>query len=223
MVKKVFLTKKLPKQLLDSYTKHFSFMQHDFITISLLKVNATFKGIYIILSQNSIKSLIQNNSLFFQNKTAICVGYKTKLLLESYKCTVLYWFEDAYDLINKMDFSQDKNWVYCHGSYIRNELTQKIKSLDKKVTFLKCYETIYNSKHIKNIDTVNIFLFFSSSAVSSFFMKNKLNSKQKSIAIGYSTAKTLKEYTHNVSISKNSTFKECLATLNKSITQQIIY
>ena len=74
------------------------------------------------------------------------------------------------------------------------------------------YNTIYNSKKFNNqFDGI---LFFSPSAVKSFFEKNNWSSKVHAFSIGKSTSKTLEKFTRDFTEAKKPNENELLSILN---------
>ena len=194
------LTQAQKKTLAEEGFKVFDF---DFIeTHSLpfeLKHAADFG---IITSKNALKSCLLNpnfKNLYF-DKPFFCVGTETKKEVEKAGFKVLetanYGLDLATLLVQKYS---NKSFAFFSGNLRRNELPEML--LDAKINFteIEVYKTIKTSLKIEQ--TFDFLLFFSPSGVESFVEKNTIKT-QKCIAIGTTTAQTLKNYTSNIYIAE---------------------
>jgi uroporphyrinogen-III synthase len=83
---------------------------------------------------------------------------------------------------------------FC-GDQRRHELPEKLSTHNIKVNEVEVYKTFQlNEKVAKKYDGI---LFFSPSAVESFFTSNKITPQTTLFAIGNTTANTIKKYTKN--------------------------
>ena len=99
--------------------------------------------------------------------------------------------------------------IFFCGNVRRDELPNKIRSEGGRVEELIVYKTEETPSAItKEYDAI---LFFSPSAVSSFFSINKAPSKTELFAIGKTTAETLRRFAHKKIIVAHATDKSELA------------
>lgn len=99
--------------------------------------------------------------------------------------------------------------VFFCGGIRRDELPNKIRSEGGSVEEIVVYETTQTPSVVtKDYDAI---LFFSPSAVNSFFSANKVSAKTELFAIGKTTADTLKRFAHKKIIIARQTDKTELA------------
>lgn len=99
--------------------------------------------------------------------------------------------------------------VFFCGDIRRDELPNKIRSEGGTVSEIIVYQTTETPTTInKEYDAI---LFFSPSAVNSFFSMNKVSSKTELFAIGKTTAETLKRFANKKIIIAGTTDKAELA------------
>ena len=99
--------------------------------------------------------------------------------------------------------------VFFCGDIRRDELPNKIRSEGGSVEEIVVYETTQTPSVVtKDYDAI---LFFSPSAVNSFFSANKVSPKTELFAIGKTTADTLKRFAHKKIIIARQTDKTELA------------
>lgn len=101
----------------------------------------------------------------------------------------------------------DKVIFFC-GDHRRDELPEILRSHNIDVTEITVYQTIAVSHTIDKV--YHGILFFSPSAVHSFFRKNKLPASTLLFAIGSTTANEIKKYSTNKIIISNVPGKENL-------------
>jgi uroporphyrinogen-III synthase len=99
--------------------------------------------------------------------------------------------------------------IFFCGDQRRDELPQILRSNNIDVTEITVYQTIPVTHVIDKM--YHGILFFSPSAVASFFSKNKLPSTTVLFAIGSTTANEIKKYTTNKIITGDEPGKENLA------------
>ncbi|WP_241237946.1 uroporphyrinogen-III synthase [Pseudoflavitalea rhizosphaerae] len=103
--------------------------------------------------------------------------------------------------------------VFFCSNQRRDELPNILSEHDIEVNEVITYETIETPVTLKeNIDGV---LFFSPSAVSSFFSANKLPASTVCFAIGNTTAKAISDYTNNTVIICKTPTQQCMLDLVK--------
>ena len=85
-----------------------------------------------------------------------------------------------------------KNIVFFSGDQRRDELPEKLKKNHIEVEEIVVYKTIETPEPISK--SYNAILFFSPSAVQSFFSKNTINDSTQIFAIGSTTARAAEPY-----------------------------
>lgn len=190
----ILSTKKLlPNQkqlLLDA---NFDVIEENFIetkikNFELSKINDNL----IFTSQNAVQSVLKNPKVEeLKSKNIFSVGMKTKSLLEENGFNVEVYTDYASDLaeIISLIYNKEKH-TFFSGNLRRDVLPNTLK--ENGITFneIEVYETNLTSKKIK--DKLDGILFFSPSAVESYF---KLNTIKNEICfcIGETTAEALEE------------------------------
>ncbi len=119
------------------------------------------------------------------------------------------------DLAQKIIASGVKQIVFFCGNKRREELPVRLKDAGITVHEIIVYETVETPvTAIENIDAI---LFFSPSAVNSFFSANQLNANTVCFAIGHTTAEAIADFTCNTIITSEYTSQEMmLASLIKA-------
>ncbi|MEO6636749.1 MAG: uroporphyrinogen-III synthase [Ginsengibacter sp.] len=125
-----------------------------------------------------------------------CIGNTTKNLLKNIfgEENITGTADNALDLAeNIIRVSSIRKVYFFCGDQRRDELPEKLKDNNIELEELMVYKTIETSKVIsKKYDGV---LFFSPSAVQSFFSLNAISADTKVFAIGSTTANALKPFT----------------------------
>lgn len=190
----ILSTKKLlPNQKQDLLNANFNLTEEDFIetkikNFELSKVNDNL----IFTSQNAVKSVLQHPKIAeLKDKNVFAVGIKTKSLLEENGFKVDVHTDYALDLaeIISLIYNKEKYTFFC-GNLRREVLPNTLK--ENKIVFneIEVYETNLTSKKITNkLDGI---LFFSPSAVESYFTKNIIKN-EICFCIGETTAEALEE------------------------------
>lgn len=116
---------------------------------------------------------------------------------------------NATELAAKIIAHNPKQVVFFCGNQRRDELPHLLKAAGIEVTEIIVYETI--ATPVLATGSFDAVLFFSPSAVKSFFSANTLKKETACIAIGDTTATALSEYTNNkVIISEAPTQQKML-------------
>ena len=148
------------------------------------------------------------------NWETFCIGNTTKKLIKEYFAVknISGFADNASTLAEVIVARKNINKVifFC-GDQRRDELPEKLKKNKIEVEEIEVYKTIATpEKILKQYDAV---LFFSPSAVKSFFSINKLNSSTKLFAIGDTTANEIKNFTGQSILNANKPGKEKLVDL----------
>lgn len=125
-----------------------------------------------------------------------CIGNTTRKLAEEIfeKKNIEAVGNSADNLADEILKLEDikKVYFFC-GDKRREELPQKLHKIKVEVEELTVYKTIKTSQVIsKQYDGI---LFFSPSAVNSYFSKNSISESMTVFAIGETTAKSIKQFT----------------------------
>jgi uroporphyrinogen-III synthase len=167
--------------------------------IELSKANITA----IFTSSNAVNALgkiVKGGT----NWKIFCIEPTTKEAVEKVfpNSSIVASAKDAEELSKKIiNDESTKEIVFFCGNQRRDLLPEKLKSNEIDVEELIVYQTIEKPQTIsKNYDGI---LFFSPSAVRSFFAKNKLKEATQIFAIGKTTADEVKMFSNNsIIISK---------------------
>lgn len=193
-----------------------SIIEFPFIKINSIPLkNFKFQSSLIFSSQNAVKIAFENPQIKKQieGKKYFCVGEKTKALLEKKGQKVIKMTHNASDLgYHIIKTYKDETFSFFCGKLRRPEIELLLAREKINIQIHEIYDTVYNSKNIDNqFDGV---LFFSPSAVNSFFKKNNWPSKVHGFSIGKSTSKTLEKFTKDFTEAKKPNKNELLSILN---------
>ncbi len=146
-------------------------------------------------------------------KRVYCLNGATKKVVEKLKnITITATADNAAALAQKMvnNYSIFNVSFFC-GNIKRNELLQRLRENLITVKETVVYETILTPKKIEN--NYDAILFFSPSAVKSFFSVNELVGKIIFFCIGQTTANELKGFTQNqIIITAHKPSQKAVAT-----------
>jgi len=171
------------------------------------KNSVVFTSMNAVEAVGKIASEIHNWKIY-------CIGNTTKKLVEKYfgKKNIAGTADNASQLVDTIvSDSSIKKIVFFCGDKRRDELPEKLRENKIEVEDIEVYKTIETPQQLsKEYDGV---LFFSPSAVKSFFSKNKIGSVTKLFAIGNSTAKEINNFTNQSIIIADKPGKENLVDL----------
>ena len=139
-----------------------------------------------------------------------CIGNTTKLLVEKHfgKQSIAGYADNATALAEIIVADKPGEIIFFCGSQRRDELPEILRSNNIKVNEIIVYETIALPQKVKN--NYHGILFFSPSAVTSFFSVNKLNPTTVLFAIGSSTENEIRKYAPNKIVVGDKPGKENL-------------
>ena len=209
-------TKTLSPRIKDHLTKiGTSIVEYPLIKIQPLHLtNQKIQSMLIFTSQNAVILANKNNALKNKiiGKKSFCVGEKTRKLLEKFDFKVIEMRENANDLAHFLVEKYNKNSFsfFCRRKR-RSEIESLFKIKNMNIEIHELYDTLFINKKIKGL-FVGI-IFFSPSAVLSFFENNKWPKDSHGFCIGKSTAETLKKYTTNYSEAKHPNEDQLLQTI----------
>lgn len=140
-----------------------------------------------------------------------CIGFATKELVKNSfgEESIAGTSSSAAELAAVMieNGHTDEVIFFC-GDQRRDELPEILRSNGMEVNEINVYQTITMPHHIKK--KYAGILFFSPSAVQSFFSVNKINSETILFAIGNTTANEIKKYNNNKILISDQPGKENL-------------
>jgi len=147
------------------------------------------------------------------NWKIFCIGNTTKKIVRNhFGETKIAGTADSADKLAEIIIKEPlKNVVFFCGDQRRNELPEKLKNNGINIEEIVVYKTVETSSIIsKQYDGI---LFFSPSAVQSFFSNNSITNKTQVFAIGSTTADAAKKFTEIPVIISEKPGKENLVNL----------
>jgi uroporphyrinogen-III synthase len=152
----------------------------------------------VFTSMNAVESVTGMLDGFVPSWSIYCMGHKTKQLVTEYfgEQAIADTADNASELADKiLEKEEPEEVIFFCGNQRREELPVRLRAHDISVNEIVVYETVM-IEHV--VDKVyDGILFFSPSAVDSFFSKNKLPGHTVLFAIGNTTAKTILRYCNN--------------------------
>ncbi|MES2646724.1 MAG: uroporphyrinogen-III synthase [Bacteroidota bacterium] len=177
--------------------------------------------ITIFTSMNAVDAVISQLQKKIPAWKIFCMGNTTRQLVEDYfgTSTVMASASNASELANSIiDWTKthelNKPIVFFCGDQRRNELPGKLYQYGIELQEIIIYHTIETTHKVA--DAYDGILFFSPSAVHSFFKINTVSNKTLFFAIGETTASTIKEYTNNKIVIGDTPSKDDL--LKKAVS-----
>ena len=207
----VLSTKKLKsnqKELL--LNADFSVIEIDFIKIKSIPFQIKNEpNLLLFTSQNGVKSVLENENINeLKQIPAICVGSKTKKLLQTNGFSVLESEEYASDLAPIIQKKYTKNHIaFFAGNLRRNILPIAMQEANIIYDEYLVYEN--TPSHEKINTALNAILFYSPSGVYSYLNQNKINN-EICFCIGTTTAEALTEITTNIVIATQQTVENVI-------------
>jgi uroporphyrinogen-III synthase len=166
-------------------------------TLREIGQNLTKSSTVVFTSVNAVEAVALKLSSQGPNWKIFCMGYATKQSVEKYfgEKSVAGIANNAKELAGEIINAKIKDVIFFCGDQRRKELQQLLKQNKIEVNEIIVYETVVTPQKIeRNYDGI---LFFSPSAVRSFFQKNQLNNETVLFAIGNTTADEIKKFTTN--------------------------
>ncbi|MDB5212068.1 MAG: uroporphyrinogen-III synthase [Sediminibacterium sp.] len=152
----------------------------------------------VFTSMNAVEAVTGMLDDFVPAWRIYCIGHRTKQLVTTYfgEHAIAGTADNASELADEIIKNDEAEEVifFC-GNQRREDLPLKLRKHNISVNEIIVYETIAIEHVIdKGYDGI---LFFSPSAVESFFSKNKIPEQTVLFAIGNTTAKTIHRYSNN--------------------------
>ncbi|MBL7770881.1 MAG: uroporphyrinogen-III synthase [Flavipsychrobacter sp.] len=166
----------------------------------------------VFTSMNAVESVVEIMQDQQPDWQIYCIGQTTKSLIEKYfgEDRIIGTADNAVALADRIieDELSDEVVFFC-GDQRRPELPDMLFAAGILVTEIVVYETI--PIHHKLNESIAGVLFYSPSAVESFFVNNKLEPRTLVFAIGDTTATTIRKFCSNKIILADKPGKEGLA------------
>ena len=144
----------------------------------------------IFTSQNAVTGVLNHLQIeTIKQKPVLCVGIKTKQLLENNGFNVIECVRGAKRIIEAIESKYKSNsFTFFCGQNRLDVLPDYFNNNQMIWNMYKVYQTQLTPQKIENeLDGI---LFFSPSGVESFCSKNKINNHQVAFCIGTTTAET---------------------------------
>lgn len=189
-----------------------------------IKTLAQTTNTIVFTSMNAAEAIIESLDAVKPIWDIYCMGGTTKTIIKDYfgADSIKGTGKDALSLAEGMITNGTKEAVFFCGNIRRNELPQLLKEHKIDLEEMVVYETIVTPQEVTQ--TYAAILFFSPSAVDSFFSVNKVSQNTILFAIGNTTAKAISNYSHNKVVKADTSEKDNL--IKKAVihfTQKIIY
>lgn len=188
----------------------FDLIEEDFISINLIDFTLPEKtDLLLFTSQNAVLSVLKNPLTYsLKDTNVICVGEKTRELLEANGFKVLDFAHYAADLaeiiLNKYKLT---TITFFSGNLRREVLPSLFKKHHIPFKEIRVYQNHFSSKKIKQKpDTL---LFYSPSGVESYLVYNSI-SNEICFSIGTTTSDALLPFTSNIINSEKPTIHSVL-------------
>lgn len=139
-----------------------------------------------------------------------CIGYATKQSVVKYfgEQSIVGIADNAKELVKTILDANVVEVIFFCGDHRRDELPDQLKENNIKVNEIVVYKTILTPRKIeKKYDGI---LFFSPSAVKSFFELNKIPDQTVLFAIGNATADEIKWFSKNKTVVSDVPTRETL-------------
>ena len=165
----------------------------------------------VFTSMNAVEAVAEYMNAAIPDWTIYCMGQTTQELVKKYfgENSIAGTADSAADLAELVaeEAYTDEVIFFC-GDQRRDELPDILRSNDIEVTEIMVYHTIAVPHTINK--QYNGILFFSPSAVDSFFSKNTPGKQTMLFAIGNTTAAAIKKHSSNSIITSDRPGKENL-------------
>lgn len=190
-------------------------VEQNFISVVPLEFNVeNLPGNIIFTSKNAVKMVLKKfNPEVLTSKNLFCVGEKTAGFLKEKDLPVKEMAFYGKDLAEKIVTEYvDEEFLFFCGKKRRPDLPNDLKQEGLNLTEIVVYDTIPLPKKIEGF--FEGVLFFSPSAVKSFFSKNELKDST-AFCIGKTTASEVKKYTPNFITAKRPSIENVIVQVVK--------
>ena len=218
---KLLSTKIVSKKFKDLLIKNnYQIEEKSFIKILPFKSKSNISILenIIFTSKNAVKIILNNfiikNNL--ANKDIYCVGKSTAELIKKNNLNLIKSEENSKNLSKFIlaNFKNSKNsFTYFSGKKRIRELENNLKKNNINIIVHVFYDTLLTP--IKINDLYDGVIFYSPSAVKSFFKGNNSLNNTYGFCIGNTTAKELSNYSNRFSVAKSNSEENMLKSINK--------
>jgi len=141
--------------------------------------------------------ILQNKNLTPSEWTVYCIQNETRAAVEQWigKNCIRYAAKNAEALSDKIIADQVKDVVFFCGRQRLNALPDRLRLEGISLREVVLYDTLLTPVKIEEMPS--LILFFSPSAVKSYFTLNQVEPSTRIIAIGTTTAAEIKKHTNN--------------------------
>jgi len=163
----------------------------------------------VFTSMNAVESVITMLDQQVPEWNIYCMGHTTAQIIRDYfgEQAIAGTGSSAADLADAIiEADETDEVVFFCGDQRRDELPGKLTETGIDVNEVVVYRTIPLHKKIEK--QYNAILFFSPSAVDSYFTLNKPAESTVLFAIGHTTAAAIKKYSNNKTITANTPGKD---------------
>jgi uroporphyrinogen-III synthase len=203
----------------------FDLLEQDFIEIknNLFELDK-FNDNLLFSSQNAVVSLMEQSGWeILKTKTVFCVGIKTKELLELNGFTVAVYMDYASELAEIITLIYNKeSYTFLSGNLRMETLPKALKSAGITFNEIEVYQTTLAPFKISEQENFDGILFFSPSAVESYFSNNKIK-KEVCFCVGNTTAAALeKNKIKNIIVSDIPTVEDTIIAVLEHYNPEIL-
>ncbi|HYM95329.1 MAG TPA: uroporphyrinogen-III synthase [Chitinophagaceae bacterium] len=234
---KVLSTKKLEPSMIEQAKQNdIEVIEQEFIAVKPIFSEEKFKQIIewvragiqhiVFTSSNAIDILEQyfttENRPDFSDCKIFCLSGKTRVAILNTgfsEKNIVGQADNASDLAKKIIAQKTEEVIFFCGNKRRDELPSILKEAGVIVHEIAVYETLETPKVVT--DDFDAILFFSPSAVQSFFSVNQLKKTTICFAIGKTTAENITNFTSNRIITSEFPSQEMLIASVQNYFQNI--
>ena len=218
---KLLSTKIVSKKFKDLLIKNnYQIEEKSFIKILPFKSKSNISILenIIFTSKNAVEIILKNyiikNNL--ANKYIYCVGKSTAELIKKNNLNLIKSEDNSKNLSKFIlaNFKNSKNsFTYFSGKKRIRELENNLKKNNINIIVHEIYDTLLTPLKIN--DLYDGVIFYSPSAVKSFFKGNNSLNNTYGFCIGNTTAKELSNYSNRFSVAKSNSEENMLESINK--------
>ena len=218
---KLLSTKIISNKFKDLLIKNnYQIDQKSFIKILPYKslINISISKNIIFTSKNAVNIILNNSKIKKKliDKNIFCVGESTAELIINNNLNLIKSEQNSKKLSKYIvaDFKNSKDsFTYFSGKKRLLKLENILNKNNIKIIIHEVYDTILTPKKINNhYDGI---IFYSPSAVKSFFKGNNSFKNTYGFCLGNTTAKELKNYSESFSVAKSNSEENMLVSINK--------
>ena len=218
---KLLSTKIVSKKFKDLLIKNnYQIEEKSFIKILPFKSKSNISILenIIFTSKNAVKIILRNSIIKnnLANKNIYCVGKSTSELIKKNNLNLIKSEDNSKNLSKFIlaNFKNSKNsFTYFSGKKRIRELENNLKKNNINIIVHEVYDTLLTP--IKINDLYDGVIFYSPSAVKSFFKGNNSLNNTYGFCIGNTTAKELSNYSNRFSVAKSNSEENMLESINK--------